>query len=322
MRTRRTLIITVLLALAACAPQFDLPDAALQTPVLTAEYLVAADGRRIALRRYEADAPKAIIVAAHGFNDYSKAFAMAGPWFAARDVTIIALDQRGFGNTPTRSLWPGTDVLADDLAVLVRAVKQQQPSLPVYLMGISMGAAVATVATARHDLPIEGLVLSGPAFWGWSRMNVLYRTTLWTAAHVAPGYLLTGEGLRRWPSDNIEMLRALSRDPLMIRETRVDTIYGLVNLMDAAFAAAGDVDVPTLVLLGEKDEIVPAGPVDEVVRRLGTAPRYGRYENGWHMLLRDLQRETVFRDIAQWIDDPAAPMPSGEEVALPGEYGH
>ncbi len=61
---------------------------------------------------------------------------------------------------------------------------------------------------------------------------------LWIGARLMPGLTLTGRGLGIKPSDNIAMLRALSRDPLVIKETRVDTIYGLVNLMDAALAAA------------------------------------------------------------------------------------
>ena len=31
------------------------------------------------------------------------------------------------------------------------------------------------------------------------------------------------------------------------------------------------------------------------------------------MLLRSLDRETVWRDIRAWIADPAAPLPSGQE---------
>lgn len=310
------LFVVLSVGLAACAPRLDLPGPSIADPVLHPDKLIAADGREIALRRYVADNPHAIIVAAHGFNDYANAFHMAGPWFADRGITLIALDQRGFGNTPNRGRWPGTQALADDLATLVRAVHAQSPRTPIYLMGVSMGGAVSTVAASRHDLPIEGLVLSGPAFWGWSQLNPVYRATLWTVAHLAPWYYLTGEGLRLWPSDNIEMLRALSRDKRMIRETRVDAIYGLVTLMDDAFDAAGRVNHPTLVLFGDKDEIVPIEPVEAVVAELQGPKRFVRYQNGWHMLLRDLQRETVYRDIEAWIVGGDAELPSLEEVAL------
>jgi alpha-beta hydrolase superfamily lysophospholipase len=306
----------LMIGLAACAPRLDLPGPAIADPVLKSDQLISADGREIALRRYVAADPRAIIIAAHGFNDYANAFHMAGPWFADRGITLIALDQRGFGNTPNRGRWAGTDALADDVATLVHTVHTQAPQTPIYLLGVSMGGAVSTVAASRYDLPIEGLILSGPAFWGWSQLNPVYRATLWTVAHVAPWYYLTGEGLRLWPSDNIEMLRALSRDKRMIRETRVDAIYGLVTLMDDAFEAAARVEHPTLVLFGEKDEIVPAAPVEAVVAQLPGPKRFVRYQNGWHMLLRDLKHETVYEDIEAWIADREAALPSLEEVAL------
>lgn len=313
------MMLLLLSVVGACAPTLDPPGAESLTPMLLHDEMRAADGRHVALRRFEADEPKAIIVAAHGFNDYGNAFNLAGPWFAEQNISIVALDQRGFGATPTRGRWAGTDAMAADLATLVKLVKADNAALPVYLLGVSMGGAVATVAAARNDLPIEGVILSGPAFWGWSQLNPLYRATLWTTAHMAPWMHLTGEGLRLWPSDNIEMLRALGRDELMIRQTRVDAVYGLVTLMDDALSASSKLDEPTLVLFGEKDEIVPVEPVEAVIDRLPGQKRFVRYEEGWHMLLRDLQRALVYEDIAAWIVDPAGNLPSAQEVVLPAK---
>lgn len=308
-----------LVFVSACAPRFEMPGAAIAPPALYTDHLRAGDGTKIAVRAFEAEDPQAIIVAAHGFNDYSNAFSLAGPWFAQRGISLVALDQRGFGETPTRGRWAGTPAMADDVAALVRAVHARAPDTPVYLLGVSMGGAVATVSAADNPLPIAGLILSGPAFWGWSQMNPLYRGTLWIAAHTVPWYTLTGEGLGLWPSDNVEMLRALSRDPLMIRQTRIDVLYGLVTLMDDAFAAAPRITTPTLVLFGDRDEIVPIAPVEAVVEKLGGTARLVRYEDGWHMLLRDLAREQVYADIAAWITDPEGELPSaakvGQEVA-------
>ena len=306
----------------ACAPQRDPPGPALAPPVLGQESFTAADGRILATVRHDARAPRAVVVAAHGFNDYSNAFHLVGPWLAERSISVVAVDQRGFGDTPTRGLWAGADAMAGDLAALTRAVRDDDPDLPVYLLGASMGAAVAVLAVADHGAPADGMILSGPAFWGWSAMNPVYRASLWTAAHTVPAWRLTGEGLGRRPSDNDEMLRALSRDPKVIRATRVDTIYGLVTLMEAASAAAPRVHVPTLVLFGARDEIVPEAPAREAARRLGGPVRYVRYADGWHMLLRDTGRETVYADVAAWLADPQGPLPSGEELALSPESGH
>ena len=137
-------------------------------------------------------------------------------------------------------------------------------------------------------------------------------------SHSLPWMTFTGEGLEIKPSDNIEMLRALGRDPLVIKETRVDTIYGLVNLMDAALNGSNGLRAKTLLLYGELDEIVPRQPTLKMIGELPSVPsqlhRVSLYSDGYHMLLRDLQAETVWRDIIAWIQDPDGPLPSGGDI--------
>jgi acylglycerol lipase len=163
----------------------------------------------------------------------------------------------------------------------------------------------------------EGVILSAPAVWGGDQLNPLYRVTLWLAARLAPGLKLTGRNLGVMASDNIDALRALSVDPLFIKETRVDAIAGLVELMDTAYGSADRVSDPVLVLIGERDEIVPPDSQKAMVERLRTTPCMQIvYPDGWHLLLRDLQRRVVWRDIIAWIGDE--PLPSGQERSCDG----
>jgi alpha-beta hydrolase superfamily lysophospholipase len=80
-----------------------------------------------------------------------------------------------------------------------------------------------------------------------------------------------------------------------------------------------------LLLYGAKDEVIPEGPSLQLWRDLPEAAR-GRqrralYEDGWHMLLRDLEAEVVLGDIAHWIADPRAPLPSGAEAKALAQLG-
>jgi pimeloyl-ACP methyl ester carboxylesterase len=145
-----------------------------------------------------------------------------------------------------------------------------------------------------------------------------YQTTaLWLAVHTLPGSRITGRGLGIVASDNVEMLRALGRDPMVIKNTRMDAVYGLVNLMDEAMAAAPRLDGRLLVLYGEHDQLIPPGAIGEMLGRLppetAERRRFALYPNGCHMLTRDLQAETVWRDIDAWLADPEAPLPSGAD---------
>jgi alpha-beta hydrolase superfamily lysophospholipase len=280
----------------------------------------ASDGYRLPLRLWRSEGPpRAILIGLHGFNDYSNAFSAPGPWFAAQGISVYAYDQRGFGETRDAGYWAGTPTLVADLRSVVTAVRAANPGVPITLVGESMGAAVALVAMAGGDPPsVDGIVLSAPAVWGWSTLPPVPRAALWAAAQTMPWNLLTPpRGLRIQASDNIAMLRALGRDPLVIKRTRIDAVYGLTDLMEMAWREAGKVRVPTLLLYGARDELIPPAPVARVGRALAPVARQAVYPSGWHMLLRDKDARIVWRDVAAWTLDHAAPLPSGEE-RLPG----
>jgi len=318
-RVRICLLAIVLgLTSAACAPRvqdwgprYGAPDAAAE---LREESWQTPDGITLGLQSWLPEAPpRAVIIGLHGMNDYANTFAMPGPVWAADGIAVYAYDQRGFGRSPQRGIWPGDEKLVADLASFVGLMRAEHPGVPIYIVGVSMGGAVAISTLAERELEVDGVVLVAPAVWGWSVLPFPYRATLWLVAHTAPGSSFTGSGLQIWPSDNIEMLRALGRDKQMIFETRADAIYGLVGLMDRAYLSAPEVNEPALYLYGEKDEIIPKGPTKATIARWCGPLRVVVYEKGWHMLLRDLQAERVWADIARFTRDPAAALPSGEE---------
>lgn len=317
----------LVLALAACAPRLQAPGPLADSPVtprLTGSEFVTADGSELPLRRWlppdaQSDAPRAIVGALHGFNDYANGFDAIGNFLAANGVAVYAYDQRGFGAAPQTGLWPGTARLTGDARDFLAALRARHPGVPVFAMGESMGGAVLMAAQDEAPLEIDGFVLVAPAVWGRATMPFYQTGALWLTAHTLPWLTLSGRGLGIRPSDNIEMLRAMSRDPLVIKQTRVDAVWGLVNLMDTALATAPRFTAPALFLYGARDEVVPAEPTLRLYDGLpaeadATIAIYGE---GYHMLLRDLQAETVWRDVLAWIEDRAAPLPSGADRVDP-----
>jgi alpha-beta hydrolase superfamily lysophospholipase len=261
--------------------------------------------------------PRAVILAVHGFNDYSNAFEGFGAFAAEHGIAMHAYDQRGFGANPEPGRWPGVDMLIDDLVRERERLEDLYPDTPVYVLGESMGAAVI-IAAAAEDAPLasDGLILSAPAVWGGDQLNDFYRLTLWVMVHVVPGLELTGSGLKVMASDNIDMLRAIGADPLFIKATRVDAIAGLVALMDVAAESVGTLDGPLLVLGGERDEIVPPGAHLAMLGRLQAGQCTEIiYPDGYHMLLRDLQRQVVWDDILAWIDGQTIPSEGARACA-------
>jgi alpha-beta hydrolase superfamily lysophospholipase len=279
------------------------------TPHVAEDVFVARDGMRLPMRHWDAEgSPRAIILALHGMSDYSNAFAMPAQQWAKSGITTLAFDQRGFGAGPNPGLWAGSEVMRADLADFAAAARARYPGIPVFALGESMGGAVLLSALAEGAPRLEGVILVAPAVWSRADMPLTYRAALFLAAHLMPGLILSNSAASHVvtiiPSDNIEMLRALSRDPLFQKKTRADAVFGLVNLMDEAREAPKKLPSPLppiLLMTGKKDQIIPQEATAGVIAELGTRAEVRRYDNGYHMLLRDLEGPKVNQDLSDWV---------------------
>jgi alpha-beta hydrolase superfamily lysophospholipase len=279
------------------------------------------DGYRLPLSRWEsAGTPRAVLLALHGLNDYRRAFDNLGRYLARRDITVLAYDQRGFGATSGHGLWHGSQRLSADLVTMTALLRHKYPGVPLYLLGESMGGAVALAALGSTQLDVAGTILVAPAVWSRDTMPFYQRAALWIAAHTLPAKRLTGEGLDLKPSDNIDMLRALGRDELVIKATRVDVLYGVSNLMDTALLAARGLRGNVLLLYGQHDDIIPSQPTCQLLDQLASGATTQLtaivYERGYHMLTRDLQAEVVLKDISAWMDAYQTPRLTGRDLRL------
>lgn len=237
-------------------------------------------------------------------SDYSEAFDMPGPWWAAHGVTVYAYDQRGFGRAPSAGLWAGASTMRGDLDDFVDAAHAKHPGVPIFALGESMGGAVVLSALTSERPPrVDGIVLVAPAVWSRDDMPFYYALILWVGAHTIPSVHLSGEGLGVVASDNFPMLRKLAHDPLFQHDARIDQIYGLADLMDQARTAPQRLtsDPPILFLYGDQDQVIPRDPTLSVAAELAGRAQLIRYPNGYHMLLRDLKAESRWKDVLDWI---------------------
>ena len=327
MRCAHRAIIASLIAglVAACAGTASKPPLTATTaitPELTDDAFIANDGTRLPMHAWLPDGPiRAVVLAVHGMNDYSHAFAGPGAAWAKDGIATFAYDQRGFGAAPSPGSWAGTYLLDADLAAITRLLHARYPGVPLYLLGESMGGAVVITAEAgaagAEKPKVDGIILVAPAIWGKQTINVFLRVTLWLVDNIGPHWTFTGESLKIAPTDNIEILRELSRDPLVIKKTQVSTIEGLVDLMSEAFAAAPAMGQRMLLLYGAHDQVIPPEPTEKFIADLPPAAAGPRviayYDQGYHMLLRDLDAPLVDHDIENWIFTPSASLPSGAD---------
>jgi acylglycerol lipase len=310
--------------MAACAP---LQQSALRldAPVqagFSEGHFTSFDGAKLGLSVWRPEAetgagvePDVVIIGVHGMNDYAGQFNEAGAWWAEQGAVVYAYDQRGHGRSPRPGIWAEHDVLREDMRTAVKAARARHPRAKIAVVGVSMGASVGITAFASDKPPeADAFIMSGPGLRGWGTLPWLYSVSLWTSAHVRPSWVVVPpKGVSVTPTDNTAKLRAMWADKNVLKDNRIDSVYGVVSIMEEADRAIDQLPakVPSLLLYGAKDEVIPANGVERAAKRLPVHVRTAYYRNGYHMLLNDLQGEVVWRDILAFVRDPGAKLPSG-----------
>lgn len=320
----RLLLSLFALGLAACSgPALFAGDGdAAVAATLSAQEIVMTDGVRLRLTRWGSESPRAVVLGLHGFNDHGGSFDTLARRLAGQDIAFYSYDQRGFGASDHPGRWAGHERMASDAARTAALLRERYPDLPLYLVGKSMGGAVATLALVDHAPPVDGAILIAPAMWGRQTMPWYQRTALWLSRRLLPGVSFSGRFLQRFveirPTDDPTVMAQMRADPLVLKRTRSDALDGVTTLMDEALTRIGALPGPALILYGGRDDIIPRAAACAMVERLagnGADWRLGYYPEGYHMLTRQLAAGPVIDDIAAWLLSPTADLPSDGELA-------
>lgn len=258
--------------------------------------LIGGDGTTLLLRRRTVDDPRSTILLAHGISEHSGRWGHVAEFFAGRGHEVYAYDHRGHGGSGGRRMHVDRfDQFLDDLAVVVDHVRGD---LPLVLYGHSLGGLISA-AYAETDRPQPDLlVLSAPSL----------------AATIPRPLVVVGRLLDRLaPNTRIPTPfndAQLSRDPSVGEAFRNDPLahftvtarFGAasVDAMDHVGAALHRISVPTLVVHGGDDRLVPTetsaplGDVDGIDREVFPGLR--------HEVHNEPEATQVLGFVAEWIE--------------------
>jgi 3-oxoadipate enol-lactonase len=189
------------------------------------------------------------------------------------DHRVLAPDLRGFGGSSPFLGPPSVEVMADDVASLLDALKITEP---VALGGLSMGGYVALAFARRHPLRLRALILADTkaeaddAAAKANRNSLIDFTRDHSAADVIERLLpkLVGEQTRAQRPDVLDEVRriASAQTPSAI----INALQALRDRPDATLSLA-DIKVPTLVIVGAEDALTPPTVAQVLVERIPRA---------------------------------------------------
>ena len=181
------------------------------------------DNKQPVVVAWKAANPTAVLIAIHGFGLHKGAFKQFAQRMQENGISTYALDVRGFGgwiqsDKKEPMSFPHT---MQDLSMLVRSIRHDDPNTPIFLMGESMGGAIALSYAAMNPLMVDGVISSVPSYERFGSLR--------TAARIAFSYVLSAGGKvdlngvlvsrvtkdaavrRSWKNDDQAKLKVLSK---------------------------------------------------------------------------------------------------------------
>lgn len=244
-----------------------------------------------------------VVVLAHGLGEHARRYDHVAERLTELGLAVFAPDHRGHGRSGGKRLHAREmSDFTGDLDSLVDIATQAYPGLPVFLLGHSMGGAVALAYALDHQDRLTALVLSGPAVV----------VTSGTPGPIVEIGKVIGRFLPDLPIQKLDS-NAVSRDPAVVAAYQADPLvhHGLVPagiarvLIDNEQSLAQrlpSLRLPVLVLHGTADKLADPAGAQLIADRAGSHDLTLKlYDGLFHEVFNEPENDRVLGDLVDWL---------------------
>jgi acylglycerol lipase len=282
-------------------------------------WLGAADATRLFWQAWlPAEAVKPPVVLVHGAGEHGGRYAHVAARLVREGHPVYALDHRGHGRSDgPRAMIGRIDRLVADLRLFVARVQAEQGGARPFLVGHSLGGAVALTYALEHPGTLDGLVLSGPAVATEAVPAALKAivAVLSALAPRLPVFKIDEQLISRDPA----VVRAYGEDPLNFTgKLPARTLGEMLRAMDTLPGRVGALRMPLLALHGSDDGLCPPAGSRMVHAGAASADKTLKiYDGLYHEVFNEPEQARVLDDLAAWLGERAQRGARARELSLP-----
>jgi alpha-beta hydrolase superfamily lysophospholipase len=274
--------------------------------------LTSSDGLCIACARWDSRGPaRAVVQIAHGMGEHMGRYADTVDALVAAGLTVYANDHRGHGLSAHSQLGElgkgGFELLVQDMVRLSEIAREENPDLPLLLLGHDMGSFAAQRYVIDHSHEIDGLILSGSGAPEGLAQAALPETA---GSNLLNAAFEPARTPFDWLCRDQAIVDAFIADPLCFEALHPDSFVSFLGtasqLYDPAALRKIRGDLPIYLFVGSED------PVGKQLRGLHTLIcryrdaglrdiAFDFYPGGRHEMLNEINRRQVQTRLLGWI---------------------
>lgn len=250
--------------------------------------------------------PKAIVVCIHGLGLHHRSFESFARRVSPEGIVSISFDVRGFGSYLEATGKDNLDMerCVADFKKIISVLRRDYPTLPLFVLGESMGGAIALRLTAESPELMNGLICSVPA---GTRHNST-ATALKVGMHLitSPNKPMKLEqSVVNQATDKPELRESWMHDPKARLKMTPKELLHFSSFMSENITAAKKIkNIPVILFQGEEDKLVKKTGTYDLFETLVTPEKtlvlLGKTE---HLIFEAGQyRDDITLGVIGWID--------------------
>lgn len=230
---------------------------------------------------------KAVLMVAHGFAEHSGRYDHVAKYFVDKGYAVYALDHRGHGKSEGERVYVEQfSDYVDDLKTFYNIIQKDSPGKKIFIIGHSMGSAIALLYTARYQDGLAGMITSGGGISSGDESPQPTRPA---------NQPLPTDFLSRDPA----VIEAYVNDPLVYRGPIPNRLGGM---MTDTVEAVPLINIPALIMAG--NDVADGARSQNLFEQLSSKDKTIKRYNGLrHEIFNEPEQLQVFSDLEAWLED-------------------
>nr|XP_051708566.1 monoglyceride lipase isoform X1 [Oryctolagus cuniculus]XP_051708568.1 monoglyceride lipase isoform X1 [Oryctolagus cuniculus] len=280
-------------------------------------HLVNADGQYLFCRYWKpTGTPKALVFVSHGAGEHCGRYEELAQMLVGLQLLVFAHDHVGHGQSQgERMVVSDFHVFVRDVLQHVDLVQKDHPGVPVFLLGHSMGGAIAILTAAERPAHFSGMVLISPLVLASPESATTFKVLAAKVLNLVLPNLSLGPIDSSVLSRNKTEVDLYNADPLICR-AGLKVCFGiqLLNAVSRVERALPKLTLPFLLLQGSADRLCDSKGAYLLMESAKSQDKTLKiYEGAYHVLHKELPEVTnsVFHEINMWVSQRTAAAGTG-----------
>lgn len=245
------------------------------------------------------NSPKATILILHGLAEHYRRYDYITSKFVANNFNIYRYDHRGHGDSDgKRGYVDDVHTFAKDLKIVIDLIKEENPSLPLFILGQGMGGHIMSILGGQYDNLVNGMIFCSPLVCDYGNY------TNCNSNEYDSDFDFVSVGSIHNLSHDYDFIQSYDEDELVLKQVTVGLYHALKKSCSQILEYLYKFKYPCLIFHGSMDAITDCEDSRFLFNNIISKDKEIRILNGlYHKLLDELIKDDIVTEISKWIEN-------------------